>query len=80
VDLLIDYGDEEVEMYINRELEITAGFYYSDAGSVDELLLYSLNEGVEVWWKDLEICEERCAGIELDFAGFLAAVFVLILI
>jgi hypothetical protein len=68
VDFLIDYGDDEVEMYINRELEVTTDFYYEDAGSVNELILYSLNEGVEIWWKDLEICDSRCPGIELDWS------------
>jgi hypothetical protein len=79
VDILIDYGDDEVELYIDGDLEVTTAFYYEDAGSVDELLLYSLNEGIEVWWKDLEICDSRCSGSNLDFASLLtftlAAVF-----
>ena len=79
VDHLLDYGDDEVEMYINGELETTTPFYYEDTGSVNQLILYNLNVDVEVWFKDLELCDERCPGVELD-GGIILGIFSLLLI
>lgn len=52
-----------MDIFINETRSGSANFYHEEIESVDQVLLYNLHPETSSWWRDIEVCKERCASI-----------------
>lgn len=95
VDLVFNWEDQRVAVWINSTLTKTVNFFYKPPGNeeqefyhkingTDVLYLYNLSPGTRCDFEDLQMCDEVCAGtnetIVFKDSAVLAAVSALMLI
>lgn len=62
LDILLDWSGKTVTIYVNGTNKGTANFYHTDVDVVDTVMLYNLNPNTIGYFKDIEVCEGKCAG------------------
>lgn len=62
MDLILNWEDQNVKIYLNETFKGTSGFYHPDVPTVDTLMLYNLKPGTTSFWRSLQVCETQCEG------------------
>jgi len=60
MDLILNWDDQEVSIYLNETFKGTSSFYHPDVPDVDTLMLYNLKPGTTSFWMGLQVCENQC--------------------
>lgn len=70
MDLILNWDDQEVRIYLNDTFKGTSSFYHPDVPDVDTLMLYNLKPGTTSFWRGLQVCENQCESKRIFEANF----------
>ena len=62
MDVLFDWDQKLVTIYLNGTNKGTANFYHNDVTSVDTVMMYNLNPGTTGYFSSIEVCQDKCTG------------------
>ncbi|KRX07554.1 Cyclic nucleotide-binding protein [Pseudocohnilembus persalinus] len=59
-DVLLDWDKQSVDIFIDETYKGQGEFYHSEVSKVDKLQMYNLKPGTVSYFKNLEVCDEKC--------------------
>lgn len=62
MDVLLDWEQKTVNIYLNETYKGTANFYHTPVENVDTIMMYNLNPGTTGFFSSIQLCQDKCPG------------------